>query len=61
MVLESGTAGPDLTGTLALGASGGFRDENANGLWETDTGESLNMRLDAAVSVGGYLLYYEVD
>jgi hypothetical protein len=61
MVLESGTAGPDLTGAMSLSADGvGFVwPIAARGYWaRTDVGESLNMRLNAAVFVTGIVTYY---
>ena len=61
VVLESGTAGPDLTGAISLSADGnGFVwPIAARGWWaRTDVGESLNMRLNAAVFVTGIVTYY---
>ena len=61
VVLESGIAGPDLTGAVSLSADGqGFVwPVAARGWWaKTDSGESLNMRLDAAIQVTGIVAYY---
>jgi hypothetical protein len=61
VVLESGTAGPDLTGLMAIAAAGGsiVMPVTARGWYcKTDVGESLNMRLDGAVFVTGIVTYY---
>ena len=61
VVLESGIAGPDLTGAVSLSADGqGFvLPVPARAWWaKTDSGESLNMRLDAAIQVTGIVAYY---
>lgn len=61
VVLESGPAGPDLTGAMSLAADGnGFVWPIAPIGWycRTDVGESLNMRLNAAVFVTGIVQYY---
>lgn len=61
MALESGTAGPDLLGPVSLAADGnGFVIPIAARAWyyRTDVGESLNMRLNAAVFVSCTVTYY---
>lgn len=58
--LESSVAGPDLAGPITLISGANFVWPIApRGWWvRTDIGENLNMRLSAAVVVGGVVTYY---
>ena len=58
MTLQSGTGGTALIGPIPLVANGGFILQEANhGHTETGQGVLLNMHLDAAVAVTGYVKY----
>lgn len=56
---DTGTA---ITGPLALTAAGGFvvpAPTDANLAWlVTDPGEALTLHLDAAVQIGGFIVYF---
>ena len=58
---QSGTGGTDITGPLALAATGGFSAAfSPVGHFETAEGALLNLNLDAAATVGGWVLYAEI-
>jgi len=58
---QSGTGGTDLTGPLSLAANGGFSAAFVPvGHFQTAEGVLLNLNLDAAATVGGWLIYAEI-
>lgn len=57
---ESGASGTALTGQMNLTTYSGANDRFDYGLFETAVNTLLNLELDGAVSVDGYLTYIEV-
>lgn len=59
---QSGTGGTDITGPMALAANGGFEASfNPVGHFETASATLLNLNVSAAATVGGWLVYSEVE
>ena len=59
---QSGTGGTDITGPLEMAASGGGFSAPFSpvGHFETADGALLNLNIDVAATVGGWLVYAEV-
>jgi hypothetical protein len=57
IAFQSGAGGTALTGSYAVPANGKFHDSLEVGLFETASGALLNLTSDAAVGIGGFIIY----
>jgi hypothetical protein len=51
------SASTDITGLIYMDAKGGATGDAQDGLFETASGEALNLNLSGSVAVGGYVAY----
>jgi len=60
VVIEDSITGPDLTGNMPIAANSGMIVKDDDGIFEAGDNELLNMRLDAAVQVSGFINWIEI-